>query len=144
MKAEIVSLGLAVSFAVFIFRVRSKRQANVANSPSNGLSRLIFLGSGCSGGTPISLCLLGLIPGRPSQGCAVCRSAYENPTHRNHRRNPCVLLQNPSRSMNTLIDCGKTFREAALTWFPRFNVRGIDHIILTRKGICAQFNPKLT
>ena len=142
----LTTISFLAAAGLYLAKVRTRRDGGRNNnkhlsglgSAKSGLSRLIFLGSGCSGGTPIAMCLLGLIPGRPSTGCEVCQSAYENPTHPNHRRNPSVLLQNPSRTCNTLIDCGKTFREAALTWFPRFDVRGIDHIILTR--MCFVFD----
>jgi hypothetical protein len=121
---------------LLLFTARQRKSTRAAHGNT---SRLIFLGSGCSGGTPIALCLLGLIPGRPSNGCDVCRSAHGNPSNPNHRRNPSVLLQNPSRTYNALIDCGKTFREAALTWFPKFGVKGISAIILTREFFFLSF-----
>lgn len=132
LSVNAASVVAVIAFPVILYRLREKRRRTKADQPT-GLSRLIFLGTGCSGGTPIALCMLGLIPGRPTTGCHVCRSAYMNPTHPNNRRNPSVLIQNPKRSSNTLIDCGKTFRDAALAFFPKFGVKGIDHIILTRE-----------
>ena len=112
----LVFITLAIASSVVVVARAAAKNSN--SRTKRRLPRLIFLGTGCSGGTPIALCMLGLIPGRPEAGCHICRSAYQDPTHPNHRRNPCVLLQNADRNYNALIDCGKTFREAALTWFP--------------------------
>jgi phosphoribosyl 1,2-cyclic phosphodiesterase len=48
-----------------------------------------------------------------------------------------------------LLDCGKTFREAALKWFPQKGLRRIDACILTRAWISRYYvshpaeNPEL-
>ena len=43
----------------------------------------------------------------------------------------------PSKSI--VIDTGKSFRESALRWFPRYGVQGIDAILLTHHHADATF-----
>ena len=38
-----------------------------------------------------------------------------------------------------LIDCGKTFREGAIRWFPHFDIRSVDFVVLTHGHADALF-----
>jgi phosphoribosyl 1,2-cyclic phosphodiesterase len=110
--------------------------------------RLIFLGTGCSSGTPLVGCLLGLFPGKPL-GCAVCRSAIQNRHDKNNRNNPSLLIQSPvlllpkqnqsvttsiiEDRFNLVVDVGKTFAESALRFFEEFQVQGVDAVLITHE-----------
>ena len=116
----------------------------------DGTSDLIFLGTGSSAGTPFLQCLLGLLPSNyrgvaegTVGGCPVCKAANDAALHggahanRNWRGNPSALVRyrgggrGRSRAAHVQFDCGKSFREAAARWYPRYNVRGIDAVVLT-------------
>ncbi|KAL0592504.1 hypothetical protein ABG067_000068 [Albugo candida] len=92
------------------------------------------LGCGPSSSVPSMRCLL-------SSGCDVCKEAYENPTSRNHRLNPSILIRVKSSkgTRNILIDCGKTFRQASLRLFPKLQIDTIDAILLTHDHADAIF-----
>lgn len=135
MASVVLFVGLLLMVAS---RKREQRMKDQVANNSNKC-RFIFLGTGCSTGTPTPLCLLGLIPGRPHNGCEVCQSAHAQLYHPNRRGNPSVLVQNPTRTTNLLIDCGKTFRESVFKWFPLYDIRGIHHILLTHEHADAVF-----
>lgn len=67
--------------------------------------------------------------------------------NRDYRNNPSILIRyrriDPFTlqvvETNILIDCGKTFREAAVRWFPIFKVTNIDAVILTHGHADAMF-----
>eukprot|EP01063_Lacrimia_lanifica_P024497 TRINITY_DN32394_c0_g1_i1.p1 TRINITY_DN32394_c0_g1~~TRINITY_DN32394_c0_g1_i1.p1 ORF type:complete len:340 (+),score=69.61 TRINITY_DN32394_c0_g1_i1:65-1084(+) len=88
---------------------------------------VVFLGTGSSVSVPSLTCLLGDNP------CKVCQGAAEG--DRNQRRNPSLLLKVPGehgqRGSNVLVDCGKTFRDGAVTFFRKHGVRYIDSVVLT-------------
>jgi phosphoribosyl 1,2-cyclic phosphodiesterase len=69
-----------------------------------------------------------------------CRVSYlagtDSPeTNKNYRNNPSLLLQLENK--NVIIDVGKTFREGALRWFPRYSVASLDAIVLTHHHMDA-------
>jgi len=100
---------------------------------SPGKSRLIFLGTGHSSGTPLPFCLMS--SKRPN--CEVSRLAVKGTPdcNRNYRNSPSMLIQYGTNTdqgiKNILIDCGKHFRESILRWFPRFHVNSVDGVVIT-------------
>ncbi|GMF54129.1 unnamed protein product [Phytophthora fragariaefolia] len=66
-----------------------------------------------------------------AQNCAVCLEAHTNPDSKNRRLNPSLLVRNLKTDTNVLIDCGKTFREAALRIFPKIGVSAVHSLVLT-------------
>ncbi|CAI5703310.1 unnamed protein product [Peronospora effusa] len=85
---------------------------------------VVVLGCGPSSSVPSMRCIL-------SQNCAVCLEAHTNPDSKNRRLNPSLLVRNLTTKTNVLIDCGKTFREAALRIFPTIGVSAIHSLVLT-------------
>ena len=84
-----------------------------------------------STGIPRTGCVLR----KDEQGCPVCHRAWQNPMDPNYRCNVSALVRRrdeaTGETMSLMIDAGKTMRDAVLRWFPRFNVRGIDALLLT-------------
>jgi phosphoribosyl 1,2-cyclic phosphodiesterase len=73
--------------------------------------------------------------------CQVSNLAIPSPQNnpidnKNYRNNPSLLLQSEN-GYTTVIDVGKTFREGALRWFPKYNIGSIDDIILTHEHMDA-------
>lgn len=102
-----------------------------------GRWRAIVLGSGGSGGIPRLACAL-----RAQPFPCVCQAVPFD--EKNRRGNPCLLLQRmPVASQGVrsdgrlngesalLIDVGKTFRESACQWLPKFAVRAVDSVLFT-------------
>lgn len=85
---------------------------------------VVVLGCGPSSSVPSMRCVL-------SKTCAVCVGAYADPDSKNRRLNPSLLVRNLKADKNVLIDCGKTFREAALRIFPKVGVTAVHSIVLT-------------
>uniref|UniRef100_A0AAV1SYY8 Metallo-beta-lactamase domain-containing protein n=1 Tax=Peronospora matthiolae TaxID=2874970 RepID=A0AAV1SYY8_9STRA len=85
---------------------------------------VIVLGCGPSSSVPSMRCVL-------RQDCAVCLEAHANPDSKNRRLNPSLLVRNLTTHTNVLIDCGKTFREAALRFFPSLGVSAVHSLVLT-------------
>eukprot|EP00030_Apusomonadida_sp_AF-17_P000544 a174980_79.p1 GENE.a174980_79~~a174980_79.p1 ORF type:complete len:337 (+),score=90.80 a174980_79:53-1012(+) len=107
-------------------------------SPAEGdASFVMLLGAGPSSAVPLLYCLF------PESSCEVCKSAVAGPPEqsRNYRTNPSLLIRWDSDGKGTLktvlIDCGKTFREQAVRWFPKLGVRTIDTLILTHEHMDA-------
>eukprot|EP00842_Homolaphlyctis_polyrhiza_P000869 jgi/Hompol1/1783/HPOL_002760-RA len=110
------------------------------------LTEFIFIGTGTSGSVPNIHCLT-----KEPPTCEVCLSAirFDAPPEpradgkpvlqlphfsKNRRRNTSGMLRymhSDGRERNILIDCGKTFFDAALTWFVEYRLRTIDAVILT-------------
>mmetsp|Transcript_7629 Transcript_7629/g.23127 ORF Transcript_7629/g.23127 Transcript_7629/m.23127 type:complete len:293 (+) Transcript_7629:138-1016(+) len=92
-------------------------------------TRAVFMGTGVSTAIPNLRCVMRNGDGHGEVPCEVCADAVENPYGPNNRGNVALLVQN--RGKNYLVDCGKTMRQAALKWFAKFGVDGIDAVILT-------------
>ena len=70
--------------------------------------------------------------------CRTSNLAVEggNPAaNKNYRNNPSFLIA--TKEGNVIIDVGKTFREGALRWMPKYQIRSIDAIILTHEHMDA-------
>ncbi|KAI8871300.1 Metallo-hydrolase/oxidoreductase, partial [Ramicandelaber brevisporus] len=97
---------------------------------------IIFLGTGTSGSLPSNLCI-NSHPGSPCTVCLSCLDPCSEQGFRNRRRNSSIIVryQDPhspnSRLLNVLIDCGKSYYEAAKDWMVEHNVPCIDALILT-------------
>ncbi|KAJ3295001.1 hypothetical protein HK104_003112 [Borealophlyctis nickersoniae] len=68
-------------------------------------------------------------------GLSTNRPPYALPHfNKNRRRNTSAVVRymhSDGRERTILIDCGKTFYEAALTWFTEYRLRKIDAVLLT-------------
>ncbi|NQW16146.1 MAG: MBL fold metallo-hydrolase [Chloroflexi bacterium] len=65
--------------------------------------------------------------------CEVCASSVK-PGSKNRRRNTSLLIryaQPGGGKKNIVIDVGKFFWHSAIEWFPRYQVPGIDAIVIT-------------
>jgi phosphoribosyl 1,2-cyclic phosphodiesterase len=112
-------------------------------------SSLLFLGTGSSTGTPNPFFLMKSpehFVGDEDRykGCLVSRKAViGDPAHnKDYRCNPSMLIRYrncESDEVNILIDCGKTFREAAIRWFPRNSVESVDAVLLSHGHADAIF-----
>ena len=137
----------------------SLSSASTTNN-NNDITKLIFLGTGSSTGCPRPLCPLIFAP-PPSPGddgnqnqqpdeellkmqgimapfCRTSNLAVEggNPaSNKDYRNNPSFLIA--TKDGNVIIDVGKTFREGALRWLPKNQIRSIDAIILTHEHMDA-------
>lgn len=86
---------------------------------------IVVLGCGPSTSVPSLRCLVS------TELCRVCSEAQANPSSKNRRLNPSILVRNLATQKNILVDCGKTFREAALRVFPAVGVHQVHGVILT-------------
>ncbi|GAA5875828.1 hypothetical protein JCM8547_005325 [Rhodosporidiobolus lusitaniae] len=109
---------------------------------------LLLLGTGTSSALPLISCLTAPPREEGGDGCWCCRSTLLKPGEKgedgttyeegmkNKRRNTSAVLRIKSeksgeRDRTILIDCGKTFLEAAQEHFPKNGLREIDALILT-------------
>jgi phosphoribosyl 1,2-cyclic phosphodiesterase len=96
----------------------------------NGRWEIIVLGCGSSSAVPKISCRL-------SGAKCACNQTPQAP--QNVRLNPSILIRkvfsSPTPSgrtdFNILVDCGKTFRESALKYFPMHGIRWVDAVVLT-------------
>jgi phosphoribosyl 1,2-cyclic phosphodiesterase len=106
---------------------------------------IIFMGTGSSSGTPSIRCAMG-----KNTDCVACSSALADPESKNNRGNPSILIKlhpdtdscsgdesKPYR--NVLIDVGKTFKRAALKWFPKYGITSLDAVVLTHEHAGTPF-----
>ncbi|GAA6058379.1 hypothetical protein JCM3770_006101, partial [Rhodotorula araucariae] len=92
---------------------------------------LMLFGTGGSAAVPDIACTTD-----PAHGCKCCLDTVDKPASRNIRGNTGAVIRVPAavnggEEKTILIDCGKTFREMALRWFPKKGLRRIDACILT-------------
>lgn len=61
--------------------------------------------------------------------------------NKDYRNNPSLLISVLDKATNVrknvIIDVGKTFREGALRWLPKYHIRSVDAIILTHEHMDA-------
>ena len=93
-------------------------------------SRLTFLGTGSSAGTPVLRCLI-----QKEINCRVCEEATKNPSSVFARGPPCLLIEKEGGVL--LIDCGQGFKPSAARLFPKLEVSKIDGVILTHDHLDA-------
>jgi phosphoribosyl 1,2-cyclic phosphodiesterase len=107
---------------------------------------IIFIGTGTSEGIPLLSCLT-----NEHAPCNVCNDALL-PNSKNRRRNTSLLIRvravflfnilfssQDERLRNIVIDVGKFFWEAAMSCFPKYNIRFIDSILITHDHISFIF-----
>lgn len=107
----------------------ASRSSEQSRQPSR--SRITFLGTGASSSLPDLRCV---VTGAARGACDVCTRASSGVDDPNFRGNVCILLttvDGGGRSRQILIDCGKTFRAAALRFFAQLGVDGVDAILIT-------------
>jgi phosphoribosyl 1,2-cyclic phosphodiesterase len=95
---------------------------------SGPTSRIVFLGTGTSEGVPRVSCLT-----NPNSTCVVCPDAIKHGSP-NRRRNTSLLIQRhlaDGRTSNVVIDAGKFFYDSAIEWFPKFEAKTIDGLVIT-------------
>lgn len=103
----------------------------------HGKSRLVFIGTGNSSGTPRPQCIMNSRNDNAfTKRCAVSMQSMKGQPdcNRNYRGNPGLLIQYAAadgEARNIQIDAGKTYREHLLRWYPRFGVRWVDAVIIT-------------
>jgi len=130
-------LGSVVAAACAARRNRPAQSQSVEESHvpplAPGVSRLIFLGTGNSTGTPRPLPLMD--PGVRSLGSQVSRRAAQGlpEQNKNYRCSPSILVQyNASGTPHNIqFDCSKHYRESLLRWYPRFGVTGVNAVVLS-------------
>jgi phosphoribosyl 1,2-cyclic phosphodiesterase len=75
--------------------------------------------------------------------CKVSNLAIEGDpkTNKNYRNNPSLVIAFDDNGVqkHVLIDCGKTFREGALRWFPTLGINSLDAVVLTHEHADAAF-----
>ena len=122
------------------------RKAGKLDNPDDGKisarkMRLIFLGTGSSMGTPYLKCLLD-DEWKSLPRCETSRLAMEGrpEDNRNYRNSPSLCVQlvgerddGVNVNENILIDCGKHFRQAAIQYLPKNNVKKFTSIVLTHE-----------
>ena len=97
------------------------------------IRRILFLGTGTSGALPNITCLSkGISQIKRSQDC-VCKNYFIHKNHPDVRKNTSLLIMINDNGVekNILVDCGKTFRQSALEYFPLHNISRIDAVLLT-------------
>jgi phosphoribosyl 1,2-cyclic phosphodiesterase len=135
----------------------------IKDKNAQGSDKIIFLGSGSSTGCPRPLCPLlfskytGYIVDdfdddspestplkhKMQQHCStsILASIGHPVDNKDYRNNPSLLISVLDKATNVrknvIIDVGKTFREGALRWLPRNNIRSVDAIILTHEHMDA-------
>ena len=85
--------------------------------------------------------------GKDTPGYLVSQKAViGNPIdNKDYRCNPSLLVrfnkgkEGPHGEATVIIDAGKTFRESVIRWFPKYNIRQVDAIILTHGHADAIF-----
>ncbi|CAJ0837365.1 8834_t:CDS:2 [Entrophospora sp. SA101] len=96
---------------------------------SGKVKEIIFLGTGSSSTAPDIVCLT-----EPEIKCTTCLSTLKPEGAINIRKNTCLLIRfhhGDGGIRNIIIDCGKTFYESAIKFWPIFKLRRIDAVVLT-------------
>ena len=136
--------------------VLSSAVLNEHQHPHHASERLIFIGTGSSTGCPRPLCPMVFQEKASSHPrllelqkqiapiCQVSNLAIQgDPKHnKNYRNNPSLVIgfiDDHGAPRHIIIDTGKTFREAALRWFPERGVTSLDAVILTHEHADAAF-----
>jgi ribonuclease BN (tRNA processing enzyme) len=114
-------------------------------------SEIIFLGTGSSSGIPYIYDLMFdensiNCDERDRTGVEISNKANKGDPrfNKDYRCNPSIIVRyrnnsNSNNHTNILFDCGKTFRESAVRWFPHHKINSIDSVILTHGHADAIF-----
>lgn len=109
---------------------RAATMVPLTGPKSQWLDQVLFLGTGTSSQVPAIHCITG-----DETECVTCHDALK-PGSKNRRF--CTSLvavgshpDTPESKSTILIDCGKSFYESALRYFPRYGLRRIDAVLLT-------------
>lgn len=119
-------------------------------------SGILFVGTGASSGTPQLAHVLAAhaqahpapsnapaesdpsgqvrnCPSSSQEPCKVCLDAFSNPSGLNHRNNVSIAINfcRGESPKTVLVDCGKTFRDAALRTLVQNGILLIDAVFLT-------------
>jgi len=127
----------ATAAAVLLLLRRQRRvaeQRRLARAARPPPPALIFTGTGCSSGLPLTGCTLG--QEWAPKHCAACGPALRNgPSDPNYRGNAGALLRFYDKNgtlRHVQIDCGKTFREiTAMRVYRQHGVKSLDGLLLT-------------
>eukprot|EP01064_Diplonema_japonicum_P028028 TRINITY_DN4223_c1_g1_i1.p1 TRINITY_DN4223_c1_g1~~TRINITY_DN4223_c1_g1_i1.p1 ORF type:complete len:322 (+),score=62.14 TRINITY_DN4223_c1_g1_i1:50-967(+) len=96
------------------------------NAARGVASRITFMGTGSSTGTPMLRCVM-----QEGIDCKVCNAAAADPMSVHRRGPPCLLLEVDEGKGRMLIDCGPGFKESAMRFFPKLKVDKLDAVVLT-------------
>ena len=123
------SVATVAAAAAFLLHHRRRRRAPPPDAPG-----LIFTGTGCSSGLPLTGCTLG--QEWAPKGCQACGPALRHGrSDPNWRGNVGALLRfkdAAGRVRLVQIDCGKTYREVtAMGVYKQHGVKAIDALLLT-------------
>jgi len=138
------ALAMSAPIVLLSFRRWIKGNEEAEEKKRRLTNELIFLGSGPSSGTPYIYHVMdGAKGGSEVDMRNAPQSALANQGdpryNRNYRCNTSVLFRLGSSGKSLLVDCGKTFREGAVRWFPNFKIASIDSVILTHGHADAIF-----
>ena len=128
-------------------RTKKSKFSNTNGQSSSIKSDIIFLGTGSSSGTPhLTHIMLKPDDTRYNDAAAInsrLASIGDPANNPNYRCNPSLLIKYRHKSNDDeqvlIIDVGKTFREAAVRWFPRHDITKVDAILLTHGHADAFF-----
>ena len=128
-QVAIAGVATVAAAAAFLLHHRRRRRAPPPDAPG-----LIFTGTGCSSGLPLTGCTLG--QEWAPKGCQACGPALRNGrSDPNWRGNVGALLRfkdAAGRVRLVQIDCGKTYREVtAMRVYRQHGVKAIDALVLT-------------
>ena len=130
-EQQIAFAGVAAVAAAAAFLLYRRRHRRAPPSDAPGL---IFTGTGCSSGLPLTGCTLG--QEWAPKDCHACRPALRHgQADPNWRGNVSALLRfkdAAGRLRLVQIDCGKTYREiTAMRVYRQHGVKAIDALLLT-------------
>jgi phosphoribosyl 1,2-cyclic phosphodiesterase len=130
-EQQIAFAGVAAVAAAAAFLLHRRRHRRAPPSDAPGL---IFTGTGCSSGLPLTGCTLG--QEWAPKDCHACRPALRHgQADPNWRGNVSALLRfkdAAGRLRLVQIDCGKTYREiTAMRVYRQHGVKAIDALLLT-------------
>lgn len=136
-----------IRYSASVFTLGGFYCTNIAfnQSDEQKKSRLIFLGTGCSIGTPFPKYIMRETtdPYRiESQQTSINASIGDPRYNKDYRCNPSLLisyLNIDNNYENIIIDVGKTFRESLIRWFPKYKINSVDAVILSHGHADAIF-----
>lgn len=134
MRRALAAAALAVPVVAVLLRrrthVRAYARALLARARPTPPG-IIFTGTGCSSTLPLVRCA---IDGSAACACAVAvRNGRSDPNWRGNVGAVLRFIGADGTARHVQIDVGKSWREAAVRWFPRHRIRRIDGVLLTHE-----------